>query len=158
MAIPVHHYSGASALIHLHEIYLKKFYTTWKEAKEKAVVLPATEDPNYKSLETLLFHVLRAARNYMVWMCAKLELPDPEIALPPDPDVIGVEAEQYIRYMLSKWETPLKDVIEDKFIKPTFMSNWGTPYCIDAMLEHAVMHPIRHENQLSRLIREQKQP
>ena len=43
------------------------------------------------------------------------------------------------------------ELFEDK----VYTSNWGVNYCIDAMLEHAVMHPIRHEFQLKNLIAEQ---
>ena len=39
----------------------------------------------------LLNHALRAARGYMVWMCEKLELPDPEIEPPPELAVIEAE-------------------------------------------------------------------
>ena len=48
-----------------------------------------------------------AARGYMTWMCEVLELPDPEIRIPPEPT---------------------------------------------ALLEHAVMHPIRHAFQLEELM------
>jgi hypothetical protein len=33
-----------------------------------------------------------------------------------------------------------------------FPSRWNVHYCIDAMLEHAVMHPIRHTFQLQELL------
>ena len=36
------------------------------------------------------------------------------------------------------------------------VTRWGSPYSINAMLEHAVMHPIRHRFQLENLLREQR--
>ena len=107
-------------------------------------------------METLLHHILRGARGYMVWMCSKLNLTDPGIDKAPEPDLIESKADEYLVHLLEKWREPLADIPEDKFINSTYTSNWGVEYCIDAMLEHAVMHPIRHEFQLRNFIIEQK--
>jgi uncharacterized damage-inducible protein DinB len=149
-------YNGARALVLLHEKHLKILLQTWREAKRANIKLPETEDQDYQSLETLLFHIFRAARGYMTWMCEKLDLPEPGINHPPDMQVIEQEADTYLDHLLEKWRTPLVDVEPEKFETKTFPSRWGTEYCIDAMLEHAVMHPIRHEFQLRNLINEQK--
>jgi hypothetical protein len=88
----------------------------------------------------------------MTWMCDKLNLPDPEIEKTPETDSIEAMADDYVSHLLEKWLLPLADITEDKFHTPTYTSRWGVDYCIDAMLEHAVVHPIRHEFQLSNLI------
>lgn len=148
-------YSGALALIELHEKYLTDFAVTWRLAKNQNLVLPKTDDPDYISLETLIFHVLRSARNYMIWICKKLNLPDPEIKMPPAIDLIEKEHQEYIDYLIVQWKEPLID-LEQVFYDKTFLSNWGVEYSIEAMLEHAVMHPIRHAHQLNRLMSTQK--
>ena len=145
-------YTGAYLLILLHEKHLKWFWDTWKRAKAINLALPLTEDKDYESLETLLRHVLRSARGYMVWMCEKLELSNPEIDEPPSLGNIEQQAPSYIDHLIEKWKTPLADVEENRFSDKVYNSNWGVPYCIDAMLEHAVMHPIRHGYQLKNLI------
>ncbi|RKY94987.1 MAG: hypothetical protein DRQ01_01015, partial [Ignavibacteriae bacterium] len=60
-------------MVQLHEQHLRSFVKTWRKAKELNIKLPETNDTDYESHETLLRHVLRAARGYMTWMCAKLE-------------------------------------------------------------------------------------
>ena len=142
-------------MVLLHEKHLRQCLDVWKEAKTANIKLPQTVDENYQSLEALLEHILRAARGYMVWMCRKLDLPDPEIKLPPDVATIEAGADAYLGHILERWRSPLADVAEEKFEPVTYLSNWGTPYCIDAMLEHAVMHPIRHEFQLKELLEQQ---
>jgi uncharacterized damage-inducible protein DinB len=149
-------YNGARSLVLLHERHMRSFVETWKEAKSLEIKLPETDDLDYQSLETLLFHVLRAARGYMTWIWENLNLPDPKIDSPPDVNEIEKEAGIYTSYLLEKWKLPLSEIEEDKFHSPTFKSRWGVEYCIDAMLEHAVMHPIRHEFQLRNLISAQK--
>ena len=80
MAIDLAYKSRAvRALVLLHDEHLRRFLVVWKQARAASVTLPQTEDPAYASLDTLLRHVLRAARGYMTWMCEVLELPDPEI-------------------------------------------------------------------------------
>lgn len=145
-------YNGAHSLVLLHEKHLKSFYNTWQIAHSQNIILSQTSDPDYESLSTLLRHVLRSAGNYMIWMCDKLNLPDPNINQLPEPELLVKKAGLYIDHILDKWRSPLTEIDEEKFHSPTFTSNWGVEYCIDAMLEHAVMHPIRHEFQLRSLI------
>ena len=145
-------YNGARALVLLHEKHLRSCLETWREAKKLNIKLPQTDDADYQSLDTLLRHILRSARGYMIWMCAKLNLPDPEIEKTPEADLIESNSDRYITHLLEKWSLPLAEIPEEKFNNPVFKSNWGVDYCIDAMLEHAVMHPIRHEFQLKNLI------
>jgi hypothetical protein len=141
------------ALVLLHDEHLRRFLVVWKQAREASVRLPETDDPDYASLDTLLRHVLRAARGYMTWMCEVLELPDPEIRVTPDAAALSGEADSYMEHVLEKWRTPLQDIGDDRLETPEYPSRWQTRYCIDAMLEHAVMHPIRHAFQLEELMR-----
>lgn len=149
--MPDYKYRGARALITLHEEYLWSFVEMWRQAHLLEVSLPETEDPDYRSMETLLLHVLRSARGYMMWMCEQLGLPDPKIDPPPTED-IEERVEDYIEHLLDRWRTPLSEIEEDLFARPEYVSTWGIRYCIDAMLEHAVMHPIRHLFQLMELM------
>jgi uncharacterized damage-inducible protein DinB len=131
---------------------LRKFVKTWKEAKKADIPLPETDDPTYISYDTLLKHVFRWARGYMVWMCDNLGLPDPEINEVPEAEKIESEADEYHEHLLEKWKTPLSGVQEERFYTPLFTAPWNIDYCIYAMLEHAVMHPIRHRFQLLNLM------
>ncbi|MCA9838499.1 MAG: hypothetical protein KC422_16395 [Trueperaceae bacterium] len=156
MAEPANYsYRGARAMVILHERHMRSCLASWKQAKALAITLPETEDADYESLETLLAHILRAARNYMVWMCKHLDLPDPEIKPAPELDRIATEADAYLEHLLERWGLPLAEVEEERFYRPEYPSNWQVLYCIDAMLEHAVMHPIRHQFQLEELMAQQ---
>ena len=145
-------YGGARALIALHARHMHSFLETWRKAKTAGVVLPQTSDPSYKSMESLLRHTLKAPRGYMIWICQKLELPDPGIDPLPELEYIEGSADAFLTHLLDRWELPLREIPEERFFDRTYPSNWDTEYCIEAMLEHAVMHPIRHEFQLVKLI------
>jgi uncharacterized damage-inducible protein DinB len=146
-------YKGARTLVLLHENYINSCVKTWQEAKSMNVQLPKTNDGDYQSLDTVLRHILRAARGYMTWICNNLNLPDPGIQKTPEADIIESQTVEYASHLLERWRLPLADIPEEKFHSPTYKSRWGVEYCIDAMLEHAVMHPIRHEFQLKHLIK-----
>ena len=150
-------YRGAGVLVELHEHNLGRFLVTWRAAREEDIELPDVDDPDYASLEALLAHVCRGARTYLLWICEQLDLPDPEIDPVPETDVIEAEAMSYIDDLLASWRSPLREVEEGRFFRPEYVSPWGVRYCIDAMMEHAVMHPIRHRHQLEGLMGESRQ-
>ena len=152
-SLPAFKYNAARSLILLHESHMISFLNTWKKAKELNIKLPVTDDEDYKSLETLLFHVLRASRGYITWICNKLNLADPDIDPPPSLTEIQDKAPDYLVYLFDKWSLPLVNVPEDLFRGSSYKSNWGDDFCIESMLEHAVLHPIRHQFQLENLIR-----
>ena len=145
-------YRGARALVLLHEEHLRRFLAVWKRAQAAKVALPETQDPSYASLDALLLHVLAAARGYMVWTCKQLGLPDPEIRPRPEVHEVAAQADDFLEHILDRWRGALRDATEEQFEKGEYESRWGARYTIDAMMEHAVMHPIRHTFQLEELM------
>ncbi|MBN1879694.1 hypothetical protein JW823_06255 [bacterium] len=150
--MPPYQYNGARSMIIMHDRYLREFLSVWYDARAEKLVLPNSDDYAYESLEKLLQHVLGAARGYMIWMCEKLRLPDPEINSVPQLDHIAEDAPAWLDHLVQQWRTPLAKVPEDAF-GVEYESRWRVKYCIDAMLEHAVMHPIRHTFQLRHLMK-----
>jgi hypothetical protein len=142
---------GARALVLLHEQALRELLPVWQRAKAAALRLPHTTDPDYVSLETLLHHVLRSARGYMTWMCEKLDLPDPGIEPAPEASRVQREAACWMEQLLARWRLPLAG-IEEARLNEIFKTRWGLDMCIESMLEHAVLHPMRHRFQLEELM------
>ncbi len=98
--------------------------------------------------------MLSAAGGYMIWMCEMLGLPDPGIRPAPDPADIVRDADDYLEHVLERWRAPLREVPNEVLETPEYQSQWQSRYCIDSMLEHAVMHPIRHVFQLDELLKD----
>lgn len=146
---------AVDALVTLHAKHLSEFVSVWESAKAANIILPKTNDSDYLSMETLLFHVLRSSGNYLIWICKNLDLESPGILSPPDIEIINKQFKEYVQFLLNKWSSFLIN-LDVSALDKTFKSNWGVQYSIDAMLEHAVMHPIRHSFQLQKLIERQK--
>ena len=139
-------------MVLMHESELRRFVDAWRKAKASGIALPVTDDSDYASLEHVLHHVLRAARGYMTWMCEKLELPDPQIEPAPPPEKAAQEVDRYLNHLLARWRLPLAEIDEERASRPSFKSRWGMDYSIDSMMEHALVHPIRHTFQLEELL------
>ncbi|OLV16744.1 hypothetical protein [Deinococcus marmoris] len=146
---------AARALVLLHDEKMREFLEVWQQTKAAQVRLPATPDAHYQSLEHLLWHVLNSSRIYMIRMCAHLGLPDPESKPMPDIENVEAQAGAYLERLLAWWRVPLAGVT-DADMEPAIYSP-GMHYWIDAMLEHAVMHPVRHSFQLRELMEAQSQ-
>ena len=142
------------AMVLLHEEHLRRFVHVWRLALANSVSLPPTDDPSYSSLEALGRHVLSAAGGYMIWMCEMLALRHPGIRPAPDASAIVRDADDYMEHVLERWRAPLREVPNEMLETPEYPSRWQTRYSIDSMLEHAVMHPIRHAFQLDELLRD----
>jgi hypothetical protein len=151
---PPYRSRAVRALVIMHEQQLRGFLATWNAARATPVRLPVTDDPSYVSLETLRHHVLGAARGYLVWICEQLQLADPGIR-PMPKDLSKEEAAGYMEEVLEGWGASLLTVADEQLEHPEYVSRWDTLYSIDAMLEHAVMHPIRHVFQLEELMKAQ---
>ena len=145
-------YRGARTLVLLHERRMREFVDTWAKARSSRVALPTTDNPTYRSYETLLHHVLNWSREYMVWICEKLDLPNPGIDPVPSEGTIATELHDYLHHLLERWRLPLSGVPKAAFYDRVYTARWDVDYCIDAMLEHAVMHPERHGFQLSEIL------
>ncbi len=150
MTKPEFAYGGARALVGLHEKHLRTFVARWWEADRRDLTLPVADDPDYASREALLSHVLICAAGYLVWICRHASLPRPDVGSKPEADGLTARAETHLETILDAWRTALVDLTPDQAYEPAFPAPWGPPYCLDAMLEHAVMHPLRHAHQLER--------
>ena len=155
---PQYRSRAVRAMVQLHEEHLRRFVHVWRLALTSSLSLPATDDPAYVSLGALGRHVLSAAGGYMIWMCEALGLPDPGIRSAPDAADVIREAEDYMGHVLERWRAPLREVHDERLETPEYTSRWKTRYCIDSMLEHAVMHPIRHAFQLNELLNDLQSP
>ncbi|MBK6911830.1 MAG: hypothetical protein IPK53_01420 [bacterium] len=145
---------GARACVLMHEQFMQDFLDIWWAAKSADIKLPKTDDPDYLSLDHLLVHVLRAGRGYMTWICEKLELPDPAINPVPAVEKIEEEGDEFLDHLLEQWREPLANIRDDQ-LDLVFASRWGVDMAIESMLEHAVVHPLRHSFQLEELLSEQ---
>jgi uncharacterized damage-inducible protein DinB len=144
--------------VELQEIELGRFLESWERFRTSGVALPASDDPSYQSPDHLKGHVLRSARNYLTWIGDCVRRPVTDVDL--DTDLLSVAGKglAFLTEVLAAWRRHLAS-LEDRELSPEmFTSRWGEPYSVEQMLEHAVVHPMRHRIQLERLMAEATRP
>lgn len=144
--------NAVRSCVELHEIELNRFYEVWKAFCASGMRLPETTDPSYESPEHLGGHVFRAARNYLIWIGECVRRPVEDLDLDNDFVRIARKGRIFVDEVLGAWRRHLT-ALEDAELSPAiFKSRWGEDYSIEQMLEHAVVHPMRHRIQLERLM------
>ncbi|MCX7834999.1 MAG: DinB family protein [bacterium] len=149
-------YRGARALVILHERELYSLYEIWKKAKFLNIAPPITDDPDYESIDTLLLHIFRSARGYLQWIAEKLSWNEPTLPPIPKENELDEMALEFLKHLNETYQDILSELTEDDSEK-VFKSKWGIEYSIEAMLEHAVVHPMRHRFQIEEWIESKSQ-
>jgi hypothetical protein len=150
---------GVRALVHLQMLEMNRLFLVWKQAKRAGVKLPKTEDPAYQSIDLLMRHPLRSCRGYLTWLCEVLQRPDPRVPDPPEAERVSAEGAAYLELLAKAWEKHMgwmPSEVLDSFEAHT--SRWGAPMTVEAMFEHAAVHPMRHRFQLEELIAKTRKP
>jgi hypothetical protein len=144
---------GVRSLVELHERELREFVAVWRRFVASGKPMPdANGDPDYESAEKLVTHVQAAARSYLLWIRESLGRPIEGLPRVLDPEVIVPRLDAFMADTLDGWRTHLAP-LEDKDLAGTqHVSRWGEPFTIEQMLEHAVVHPMRHRIQLERIL------
>jgi hypothetical protein len=141
------------SLVELHEQEWRRFWETWDRFVAAGAPMPdARGDADYQSPQHLVGHVCRAARNYLTWIGDQLGRPVKDVDLEMDSLKIAPRAKEFLADVLAGGRRHLP-AVEDAELEPaTYKSRWGVQFSIEAMLEHAVVHPMRHRIQLDRIL------
>lgn len=144
--------NAVRSCVELHEIEMNRFYETWLRFHASGAPLPSSSDPNYASPDHLGGHVLRAARNYLTWMGQCVNRPVTDVDLDNDTVSVAAKGRPFLDEVLAAWRRHLA-LAEDAELAPaSYKSRWGDQYTLEQMLEHAIVHPMRHRIQLERLL------
>ncbi len=107
-----------------------------------------TDDEDCRSIRTVMFHVLRATYGYAddLRVAFGMEKGERE-AEPQGPG----EASRWLRRALEYTEETLDGrwgMTEKEAAQIQWKTSWGTVYDVEQMLEHAIVHILRHRRQI----------
>lgn len=115
-----------------------------------------TEDEDCRSMQTILTHVVRAGFGYANYIrdCFSIAATRSITGLLSRQDVV-VGLDEMLDYMAQtlegKWE-----MREEEITGVVIDSRWGVRYDLEQLLEHAIVHILRHRRQIERLLQENK--
>jgi hypothetical protein len=146
---------AVKSMVELHEAELRSFLSTWKRFAASGKPMPeARGDADYESAERLVAHVQGSARSYLLWIWEVLEQPIAGLELIRDPAIIVPRLDAFMEETLDGWKHHLARLEDEQLGPAQHKSRWGDPFMIDQMLEHAIVHPMRHRIQLERILAE----
>jgi len=117
-----------------------------------AIVDPDTKDPDCRSMQTILTHVVSSGYGYATTIRAHL---GESIERPPK---VALENSQaYIESLsaMFKFNEQLfidypKIQLEETDPEKKMLTTWGQRFDVDQLIEHAIMHILRHRRQIER--------
>ena len=110
-------------------------------------------DEHFSNVQDIARHVVGASHSYAVHInraIDKLDGPFPRGEYAVDtPDVAIAALWEGFNHLVEVLRR-IKDWSDDKQAEVRFVSRWKQPYDIEQMLEHAIVHILRHRRQLER--------
>jgi uncharacterized damage-inducible protein DinB len=131
---------------------LKQVIKDITPAKLSAIVDPDTENPNCLSIQTILTHVVTSGYYYSIYIG---KLKDPNLKF-PDPhmhqEVAGyiTDLDKVLKHTGETMKNLSPDELNETEQQKKIRTRWGQYYSVDQMLEHAIVHILRHRFQIEK--------
>nr|MCU0405743.1 DinB family protein [Ignavibacteriaceae bacterium] len=133
---------------------LKDLVSNIGETDFVKIVDAKTKDEDCRSVQTIVSHVINSGYGYANYIRDWFAIPksSPERRLIPQKD-FERELNKVLVYnvetLQDKWE-----LSDDEIMKVKIISRHGPSYDIEQMLEHAIVHILRHRRQIEKFIAE----
>jgi len=121
------------------------------------VVDHETTDPDCKSIQTVLTHVVRSGYGYTVYIENFLghNKTRPERVTLSSADQYIDQLNAVFEYCLNFFRNNPNLAIEEMDNSKKINVDWGQQYDIEQLMEHAIVHILRHRRQIEHFIRRQ---
>ena len=141
------------SLVELHEREMRSFLDAWKRFVAANLPMPESHgDKSYESREHLAGHVLMAARGYLTRIGEWVGRPVTDVDASQEAREIASHAAPFAEEILAAYRRHLAAVTQEELEPQSHRTRWGDLMSVEMLLEHAVVHPMRHRIQLERLL------
>ena len=133
-------------------IEFKKIIVGLSQSDYEKILDPMTEDEDCRSVRTIITHVIRSGYGYANSIRKATNqteiMPDYQTSTPKDAIINYDKMLKYTEESLeSKWKMSY-----DEMINTVVLTSDGSKSNIEARLEHAIVHILRHRRQLEKLL------
>lgn len=131
---------------------LKSILQKTDEINYSRLADPETTDEDCRSIQTVMSHVVGAGFSYSNYFrrALSIDLLSSERKPIPYSEIIG-EVDKMFAYTIEtfegKWEMTDKELTD-----AVINSSWGVTYDIEQLLEHAIVHILRHRRQIEKFL------
>ncbi len=131
---------------------LKQLIGDITENELQIIVDPETNDPNCRSVATILTHVVRSGYSYAINIrnLKGAQLPFRELILRLTIEEYNRDLDDVIHFTEETFANISNHEIETFDNANKILSRWGQYYDIEQMMEHAIVHILRHRRQIEK--------
>jgi uncharacterized damage-inducible protein DinB len=141
------------SLVELHEREIQTFLEVWRRFVAADLPMPeAHGDESYASRERLAGHVLMSSRGYLTRIGEWVGRPVNDVDGSQDPLEIAGRATEFAEHVASAYRRHLAEISNEEVEQQIHRTRWGELMSVENLLEHAVVHPMRHRIQLERIL------
>lgn len=110
------------------------------------------EDEHCRSIQTIMNHVVRAGYGYSKYIRDTLSKDATPIEDKQIPQTkIVAEIDKMFAYTAAIFEGE-RSITDEEMHEIFFKTRWGVNYNIDQLLEHAIVHVLRHRRQIQKFL------
>jgi uncharacterized damage-inducible protein DinB len=123
------------------------------EGDWSSIIDPDTKDDNGKSFQAIMTHVVSSAYSYATYIGQLKGLPveRPERRSYNSATAYGMALDEAFRFTLAVFEHVADHELEQPDEAYKIKTTWEQRYDIEQMMEHAIVHVLRHRRQIERL-------
>ena len=127
---------------------------TVSEKELTAIVDRETDDEDCRSIQTILSHVLRAGYGYIIYLRNNLgeNLNRRPTEILNTSNGYQQALRQMFDYNVQFFEDYPEVELETFEAEKKVRTNWGQLYDVEQMMEHAIVHILRHRRQIERFL------
>jgi uncharacterized damage-inducible protein DinB len=157
-----HHRTGAvGALLDEYERSIRELQAVIvpiTEVELTTIADPYTEDPNCKSIQTVLAHVVRAGYTYAILILSLKGPLEPyrERVYHPNAAQFAADLDTMFAFTAAALGKFQDDELEEYAEAKKALSPWGQRYDAEQMMEHGIVHILRHRRQIERFLQEMR--
>ena len=141
------------SLVELHEREMRSFLEVWGRFIAAGLPVPeAHGDKSYESRARLAGHVLMAARRYLTRIGEWVGRAVSDVDASEDAYDIVTRAPEFANQLLAAYRRHLAEISDQEFEPQIHRARSGEHMSVEQLLEHAVVHPMRHRIQLERIL------
>jgi uncharacterized damage-inducible protein DinB len=131
---------------------LKKTIESISEEAYNRLMDPETADENCRSIATISSHVVSSGYSYADYLRKVFEIgsnrpPRRMLARIEVPEQMDAMLVYTIETLQEHWELSEEEIVQTKI-----QSGWGVSYDMEQLLEHAIVHILRHRRQIEKFL------
>ncbi len=130
------------------------------EGELKTIVDSNTDDPDCRSIQTILTHVVRAGYCYVIEIRRSKGEPIEFVERKDLGSIIEYEGAlgRMFRFNEKLFDDYPELKIEEHEPERKIKTRWGQYYDVEQLMEHAIVHILRHRRQIERFLIKMKNP